>query len=93
MPANNTKPVDLPSASVQYKSVSNQRSLNKNENDNDKDHDKDHDKDNDRLTTGDVFFLRSVDGDLGDWHNGSYVRASGGGGVRQAQANYQYEPN
>jgi ATP-dependent protease ClpP protease subunit len=87
MPANNTKCVDLPSASVQYKSVSNQRSLNKNENDNDKDHD----KDNDRLTTGDVFSLRSVDGDLGDWHNGSYVRASCGGGVRQAQANYQYE--
>ena len=89
MPVNNAKCVDLPSASVQYKSVSNQRSLNKNENDNDKGHD----KDNDRLTTGDVFFLRSVDGDLGDWHNGSYVRASGGGGVRQAQANYQYEPN
>ena len=75
MPAKNTKCVDLPSASGQYKSVSNQRSLNKNENDNDKDHD----KDNDRLTTGDVFFLRSVDGDLGDWHNGSYVGASCGG--------------
>ena len=75
MPAKNTKCVDLLSASGQYKSVSNQRSLNKNENDNDKDHD----KDNDRLTTGDVFSLRSVDGDLGDWHNGSYVGASCGG--------------
>jgi hypothetical protein len=73
MPAKNTKCVDLPSASGQYKSVSNQRSLNKNDND------KDHDKDNDRLTTGDVFSLRSVDGDLGDWHNGSYVGASCGG--------------
>jgi hypothetical protein len=79
MPAKNTKCVDLPSASGQYKSVSNQRSLNKNENDNDKDHDKGHDKDSDRPTTGDVFFLRSIDGDLGDRHNGSYVRASCGG--------------
>ena len=93
MPAKNTKCVDLSSARGQYKSVSNQRSLNKNENDNDKDHDKGHDKDSDRPTTGDVFFLRSIDGDLGDRHNGSYVRASCGGGVRQAQADYQYEPN
>jgi hypothetical protein len=66
----------LPLAGIEYKSHSNRASLNKN--------DKDNDKDNARYATDDSVPLCCSNGDLGDWYNGSYVRASCGVRVRVA---------